>query len=337
MSDTLNPWPRSSDRPGLVGLYLDLALVWILSAATVLLVSVADDAGPLSVVRVVLGVCFVFFVPGYAIQALLFPMARSDGNTWAADPSGGSVGRIEAVVLSVGLSIAVVPLVALVLSFSPWGATRMNVVFALTVGVAIVAAGAAARRTRAPSDERFSIDYVAALARVRSLSPFGAAPNGALNLLVAVSIVLSAGLAGATLTGGADGETYTEFALLTESDTGELVADDYPSALSVDRPTTFHVGISNYEGAPRTYTVVVLLQRLDGGGVVTEQVVVDRYTTSVDAGASDVRARSLRADGSVTGSELRLTFLLYAGSPPEDPSRATAYRATHVWVEVTSS
>lgn len=37
---------------------------------------------------------------------------------------------------------------------------------------------------------------------------------------------------------------------------------------------------------------------------------------------------------SIQGDDVRLTILLYADSVPENPSRDTAYRSVHVWMDV---
>jgi uncharacterized membrane protein len=39
----------------------------------------------------------------------------------------------------------------------------------------------------------------------------------------------------------------------------------------------------------------------------------------------------------MTGERLRLTYLLYRGPPPAEPSADTAYRELHLWVNVTAS
>jgi uncharacterized membrane protein len=65
-------------------------------------------AGWLSLLRIPLGLAYVLFIPGYLLQAFLFP--RLD------DLDG-----IERMGLSLGLSVALVPLLALLLDRLPWG------------------------------------------------------------------------------------------------------------------------------------------------------------------------------------------------------------------------
>src|SRR2546422_6641126 len=84
---------------------VDLLCVIGCSFAVALIVLAVPDAKP---VRVVFGLPFVLFFPGYALIAALFPR-KQDLDT------------IERIALSLGLSIAVVPLIGLGLNYSPWG------------------------------------------------------------------------------------------------------------------------------------------------------------------------------------------------------------------------
>src|SRR5665648_1005599 len=84
----------------------DLRVVCALTILTIIFVLVPGiNHGP---VRVVLGLFMVLFLPGYSLIAALFP---------AKDDLDG----IERFALSVGLSIAVVPLMGLALNFTPFG------------------------------------------------------------------------------------------------------------------------------------------------------------------------------------------------------------------------
>ena len=120
-------------------LYLSLTV----SLGTLLVVYALPDDFPLVVFRWVLGSVFVLFIPGYVAVEALFPKGRElDG--------------IERLALSVGLSLALVPLVGLLLNYTPWG-IRLDPIMAsltiLTIGLALVAF---ARRFRL-SVERFEL------------------------------------------------------------------------------------------------------------------------------------------------------------------------------------
>lgn len=101
----------------------------VLVAATVLLV-VASPEAPFIYLRYALGSLFVLYLPGAALIELLYPK-KSD------------LSQLERVALSLGLSLALVPLVGLVLNYTPWG-IRLDPILAslslLTVGLATGAA-----------------------------------------------------------------------------------------------------------------------------------------------------------------------------------------------------
>ncbi len=75
---------------------------------------------PSNVLRIILGLPFLLFLPGYTLITVLFPRKRIlDG--------------IERVALSFGLSIAVVPLSGFVLNYTPWGIRLYPILISLTI------------------------------------------------------------------------------------------------------------------------------------------------------------------------------------------------------------
>jgi hypothetical protein len=102
-----------------------------ISLMTVLVVYTVPPQPPLVALRWILGSVFVLFIPGYVTVEALFPKSRElDG--------------IERFALSVGLSLALVPLVGLLLNYTPWGIRLTPIVISLTiltVGLAFVGVG----------------------------------------------------------------------------------------------------------------------------------------------------------------------------------------------------
>ena len=100
--------------------YLSMTL-WItimVTSVTVLTIYLLPDTMPYSIVRIVAGGSFVLFIPGYALVQLLFPSREMD--------------TIERIALSIGLSLAVVPLTGLLLNYSPWGIRLDPIVVSLS-------------------------------------------------------------------------------------------------------------------------------------------------------------------------------------------------------------
>jgi hypothetical protein len=96
----------------LVSYFFNLENAWFwgitaLVAVTALVVFTVNTSA-LLYVRYVLGGVFVLFIPGFLLISVLY--ARSD-----------EMDTLEKVALSIGLSLAVVPLIGLVLNYTPWG------------------------------------------------------------------------------------------------------------------------------------------------------------------------------------------------------------------------
>jgi len=119
LEEYLRHWERN------VWLYASLAI----SVATIIAIYALPVELPLVAIRWVLGSLFVLFIPGYVTVEALFPKGRE-------------LDTIERFALSIGLSLALVPLVGLLLNYTPWGIRLNPIVISLTlltVGLAIVA------------------------------------------------------------------------------------------------------------------------------------------------------------------------------------------------------
>ncbi|QCC51723.1 DUF1616 domain-containing protein [Halapricum salinum] len=283
--------------------------------------------------RIGLGFAFVLFAPGYTFVAALFP---ERGEPPESDDDGGIDG-IERLALSFGLSIAIVPLIGLVLNFTPWG-IRLGPIMVATSGVTLgFIALATVRRWDLPEAERFRVPYRSWLADARAeLFEPDSSKDAALNVLLVLSILLAVTTVGYALFVPKEGEAFTELYLLSETDDGELVADDYPTNFTVGEPQPLVVGVGNHEHRSMDYTVIVELQRVeivDNETQVLESRELDRAQASVDDG--ETWQEPVEVTPTMSGERLRLAFLLYESPPPGDPAFETAYRRAHLWVNVT--
>ncbi|WP_254840940.1 DUF1616 domain-containing protein [Natronomonas marina] len=342
-----------------------LALV-VLTNLTVFLPVVND-----SPVRVVVGLAFVLFVPGYAFIAALFPEegtspdAEAAADEAASETNGGDglqdrgIDGIERTALSFGLSIAIVPLIGLALNFTPFGIRLVPILVSISAFTVIATGVAAQRRWQLPDDERFRVPYRSWLGAGKSelFAPDSTA-DAALNVLLVLSILLATSSVVYAVAVPQQGEQFTEFYVLTENETGDLVADDYPEELVADQPQSVHVGVGNNEYETVEYTVVVQLQAVEirerqtplanqtqvdaqANGtrlVVTDRTELDRFSTTVPHNESDIRNRTLVVDSETatqfSGSDRRVKFLLYRDGVPAQPTADNAYRDLHLWVEV---
>lgn len=95
------------------------AWFWGAVAATLLSVAlIAATSGPAIYLRYAFGSLLVLFLPGYSLIELLYPKKELDELTRFA--------------LSIGLSLALVPLVGLVLNYTPFGIRLLPVALSLS-------------------------------------------------------------------------------------------------------------------------------------------------------------------------------------------------------------
>jgi uncharacterized membrane protein len=296
--------------------------------------------------RIVLGLPFVLFLPGYALIAALFPEqggqrehSSTDSTEEAETPANGGSGidGIERVALSFGLSIAVVPLVGLVLNFTPWGIRLVPIlvgVGGVTVGCAVIAAS---RRWELPPDERFRVPYREWYGAVHTEVFEPDTPtDAALNILLALSMLVAVASVGYAVAVPKEGESFSEFYLLTEGEDGELVADGYPTEFVRGEGQPLVVGVGNNEHEPTTYTVVVQLQDVDvvdNETRVRERSELDRFGTRL--AHNETWHHPYEVTPTMTGTRLRLQFLLYTDEAPANPRVENSYRDLHLWVNVT--
>jgi hypothetical protein len=113
--------------------------------------TIGEEAYPLIYIRQVLGIIFVLFLPGYALIKLLFPTKMPivfQTNTETMD-------NIERIALSVGMSLAIVPMVGLILNYTPWGIRLAPITLSLLGLTVLFAAAAAIREFRANNSSPF--------------------------------------------------------------------------------------------------------------------------------------------------------------------------------------
>lgn len=333
---------RSSRSSRLGSVPLDLAVI----LAVTILVNVAVFVPIIrtSSIRVPLGLFFVFFVPGYVLVATLFPEARrsvAGANASRSDsPSTESrteIDYLERLVLSFGASVAMVPGVALLLNYTPWGTGPISVLVASTIVTLFLTATATVRRLRLPEAERFRVPLRRSMTRLRNevIGPTDRAEMVLTALLVA-SILLAAGGVAYAVTTPADGERFSEVYVLSENDDGELVADDYPTEFDAGESRELVFGIDNNEHETTEYSVVVVEQDVESDGdelEVDEQREIDRFDIQLDHGATWQQQHDV--EPTITGENVRIVWLVYLdGDVPSDPSMENAAYQIHLWIDV---
>jgi len=97
---------------------------WVTVALTIVTAimafTISEDAHPIVYFRYVLGTIFVLFLPGYTLMKAVFASKKE-------------LDDIEQIALSLGLSLAVAPVVVLFLNFTPWGIRQTPIILSLSL------------------------------------------------------------------------------------------------------------------------------------------------------------------------------------------------------------
>ncbi|MGB9134412.1 MAG: DUF1616 domain-containing protein, partial [Candidatus Bathyarchaeia archaeon] len=102
---------------------------WLIVATSVATATVVfatpEDLFPFVYIRYVLGAIFVLCLPGYTLIRALFPPTQPKET-----PKAG-LDTIERITLSLGMSLAIVPIVGMLLNYTPWGIRLTTIVLSL--------------------------------------------------------------------------------------------------------------------------------------------------------------------------------------------------------------
>ena len=234
--------PRGDEEPPLINFstikeYIDLVLILVLTTATVIAVGLEAPVP----VRAIFGIPFLLFCPGYILIAALFPRKED-------------IGSIERLALSFGLSIAVVPLIGLILNYTPWGIYDAPVLFTITFFIIAMLVTTFYRRQKLPKVQRFAVRINAPSLGWKDTSWL----DRILTIILGIAIVAALGaLIYVIAVVPKEGEKFTEFYILG---LGEQ-ASDYPEELAVDEEGRLILGLANHEYQEVTYYIRA---RIDG-------------------------------------------------------------------------
>jgi len=325
-------------------------LVWLvvhvgLTAAVVL----GDVPGAL---RVAVVVPAVLLVPGYSLVAALFPAGASRENvewqafdpgrrdTHADIPQVYGLTRVDRFALALVSSVAVVPLVAFVVNFTPFQLRSGPLLAAIGVPVVLLTVIAFVRRLRTPPVRRFSPFGAVPVTRdvesdgYRPL--FGVEPASARDRLVQVIVGVSllafvASVTFAATTPPPADDRFTEAYLVAENDDGNLTTAAVPGEYTANRSEELVLGVVNNEYERTEYEVVVRLRRVENDSV-TDGTELERFSMTLEHGETREHRHELRP--AETGENLRITYFIYRNKAPADPQAADAYRVLRVDVAV---
>jgi uncharacterized membrane protein len=252
---------------------------------------------PLEILRIIFGLPVALFFPGYTLIAVLFPH-KDDLNT------------LERVALSFGLSIALVALIGLILSYTPWGIQLYSVLFAVTLFIVATSVVASLRRRQLSPEERFSVSF--------GLDLSGWVVSGrmyrGLSIILILAILGSLGMLVYAIGTREVGEKYTQFYVLGMNGKPE----GYPVNLEVGEKVEVILGIVNQEGEDMSYRV-----RVAGDGISGDKI-ESLFLADQEKWEHEISFIPTRV-----GENQKVEFLLYK------QAETSPYRELHLWIDVT--
>jgi uncharacterized membrane protein len=295
-------------------------------------------------IRIILGLPIILFIPGWVLVYVLFPTKKTDKG----------IDNVERIALSFGLSIAVVPLIGLVLNYTPWGIRTVPIMLGLALVIYLCGLIAIYRWYSKPKDKRYvlTIDIKIPKGKTKLDTSF--------NMVIVILVVVSLSLLAYAVISPKEGEKFTEFYLLGPN----RIADEYPSYLLPEETGKVIIGVVNHEYRTINYTVEIWLsnQTTLYNEISDENITVyqdlwflDKINVTlphVPINLEEEWEPQWEQNYSFNITEkgtFKLTFLLYTSQTQSysknqnyfdianqkiDSEQTTAYRSTHIWVNV---
>ncbi|MEL4305592.1 DUF1616 domain-containing protein [Methanococcoides sp. LMO-2] len=257
-------------------------------------------------IRTVLGLPMLLFLPGYSLIAALFP-ARDD------------LDGIERFALSIGLSIAVVPLIGLALNYTTWGIRLFPILISVSAFTIIMCIVAVFRRRSLPEDEHFTVPFYKTYLSLKE--EISKKPENKLDriltILLVISIVASIVTLAYVVVTPKEGEKFTEFYILGPGG----MAEGYPTDLELGQNGTVIIGVVNHEYVDTDYSIELMLEN--------NSQLTDQESLQIILQHNETWEKEITFTPASAGENMKLQFLLY-----KDRDMAEPYRDLHLWIDV---
>jgi uncharacterized membrane protein len=260
-----------------------------------------------SFIRTVLGLPLILFLPGYALVTLLFPTKQG-------------LEGIERAALSVGMSVAIVPLIGLVLNNTSFGIREMPLLASLSVFIFLTCAAAYVRRRQLPEDKAFTVsfrDSVHSLL-VEVLGKPESSTEKTLRVFLIISILSLIGAAAYVTITPHEQEPFTEFYILGS----DGKANNYTTEYVKGESGTVIIGVTNHEHRTVDYTLDVRLEN--------KSLALPENLRHIQLEDNTTLEEPLEITPSIEGKNMELQFLLF-----NDIEKEVPYEDLRLWINVT--
>ncbi|TEB11047.1 DUF1616 domain-containing protein [Pelotomaculum propionicicum] len=244
--------------------------------------------------RILLGLPFILFFPGYTLTIILFPQKED-------------LGLFVRLVIGSGLSIVVVTLLGFGLNYTRWGISVNSTFFTLVVFILLASCLAIYRRHMLPQTER----YIPVL-NLHVLSKISLVERVLSGFLI-LALLFTVGFTFYVFSNPNTGEDYTDFYMLGKN--GK--AENYPQSLAVMEEEYVLTGIINHEHRTVDYYIQVKM-----GDYIKSNI--GPITLENDQKWED----NVKFSAQQPYENLKVEFLLFREGDLEP------YRSLHLWITV---
>ncbi len=270
---------------------LKIILIWLIGMS-VFIISPLDGF-----FRTIFGIPFILFIPGYILVAALFPKKND-------------LGPIERMALSFGVSIAVIPLIGILLNFT-FGIRLIPIFVILCTYTIILTFITEYRRMKLPDDERFTIQFhkIYDIINNEKSTPRNILDKVLTAILIIMSI-LAVGMIYYVISMPKTEERFTEFYIINQS------GGTYNYSVKLHSPTNMTVGVVNHEYEHVNYTVKI---------VIDKDILASK---ELSLNHSDKWEKNVTLLLNTEYGNMKLEFLLF-----KENNLTSPYRDLHLWVE----
>lgn len=253
-------------------------------------------------IRILLGLPLVLFIPGYALVSALFPSRQGLDGT-------------ERVALGFGLSLALIPLIALGIEYSPWRLTVGPILGGLLISTVVFTVVAAYRRSRLSSASRF----VVARPHPRIPPPRTWDRTGQVAFgIIAISLLLLMAAGTVIIADRLQADSTTTLAIYN----AEGKPESYPRQLTPNQPTTVIVEVTNREGNPEQYHLRITAANEEIG-----------HVNGISVANNATWRQPVQITTPKEGDQIPVLFELYRKN---QPAGAAPYRMTRLFMTTTT-
>jgi uncharacterized membrane protein len=292
--------------------------LYIIQALTIILV-LAIIFIPSSAIRIIIGLPFLLFFPGYTLISVLFPTSEK-------------MDRIERFALSAGMSIAIVALIGFGLNYTSWGIRLEPILYSVSIFILIMSNIALIRH---PYKSKLTQEFP-----IRLPGWQGSKFNKSLTLILVVAILGAFGVFGYTIVNPKIDEIFTELYILglngkaqdypTEfiMQKGQIIGVSYGSQI-YDNTTGLGevtLGIVNHEQQKEIYSLRITIA--DEPATITLDGIQSDQIEPIQLQTGEKWEQKVGFAPQHIGDNQKVEFLLYK------VDNSTVENSLHLWIDV---